>query len=136
MSKTPQYTLETAVKFARLFEVLFAPDYHIPLGGSCLHRGESDKDIDLYVYPDSEMVMSTADSAFIIKKIKEIGGEIKNVYLRVPMKKDYANKPFIQFILKGYHIDMFFVQWESIDTTPSKYEDKTESYGSYDDVPF
>ena len=45
------YTQKDAIAFANLFERLAIPcKLHIALGGSCLHKGESSKDIDLFVY--------------------------------------------------------------------------------------
>lgn len=133
MKKEPPYTLDTAVKLARIFEIAFKPNYHIALGGSCLHKGQSEKDIDLYVYPDSEILLQSADSTFIINKIREIGGVIDNVYLKIHIQKGYVNKPLIQFTFKGYPIDLFFIQWGSVGCDNGC--DKTDDHFD-EDVPF
>ena len=140
MKKEPPYTLDDAVKLARIFEIAFKPDYHICLGGSCLHKGESQKDVDLYVYPYSEMVLESADSTFIINKIREIGGIINNVFLRIDIQKGYVNKPLIQFTFKGYPIDLFFIHWGSV-SEPNNRVDKPVNSNDYgpildDEPPF
>jgi hypothetical protein len=46
------WTLEDAVAVARLCETELIPaGYHCAIGGSVLHRGWSDKDLDLFIYP-------------------------------------------------------------------------------------
>ena len=48
-------TLEQAIEIARVVEkqlLLFNyNNAHCALGGSCLHKGRSDKDVDIIVYP-------------------------------------------------------------------------------------
>ena len=47
-----EYTLEKAVKVCREIEEKLVPlGYHCALGGSCLYRGTSEKDIDIIIYP-------------------------------------------------------------------------------------
>jgi hypothetical protein len=50
----PAWTLTNAINIARYVEsVVVQFGYHTAIGGSVLHRGESDKDLDLYLYPHS-----------------------------------------------------------------------------------
>jgi hypothetical protein len=46
------WTLDDGVTFARQLELsVIDYGYHIALGGSVLHKGESKKDLDIFVYP-------------------------------------------------------------------------------------
>lgn len=54
-----QWTLETAAPVARMVEgVALDFGYHVALGGGVLYRGESEKDLDIFVY-----LHTTFDSA-------------------------------------------------------------------------
>lgn len=47
-----KYTLEIAVDICREIEAKLVPlGYHCALGGSCLYRGNSEKDVDIIIYP-------------------------------------------------------------------------------------
>ena len=108
------HTLKKAVELARFFEKQFYPNYHIALGGSCLHEGESKKDIDLYIYPRSETMLSNADGRKVFRKLSELNCTITGVYLNVEWKENYPNKPFIQFTIEDVPVDLFFISWCSI----------------------
>jgi len=114
MKREPPYTLRQALKIARHFEKQFKPNYHIALGGSVLHAGKSQKDIDLYIYPDSNQTVRGVDAREIMHELKRMDASIERVLLGIPMKEGYTNKPLIQMIFKGYPIDLFFIAWESI----------------------
>lgn len=48
----PMWTRETAIPFLAALEEFFAQNgYHCALGGSVMYRGDSDKDLDVIVYP-------------------------------------------------------------------------------------
>ena len=52
ISLTQKWTLETGVNFARKLELAIRDSgFHVALGGSVLHVGHSNKDLDLFVYP-------------------------------------------------------------------------------------
>lgn len=117
--QTP-YTLEQAVKVARYLEKKFksfdaspvkgSPYAHFALGGSCLHRGQSDNDIDLYIYASSEAGTSV-DPYIVIHRLKEVGCEIRGVLLRYN-SSSYVKKPLIKITVKGYPVDLFFITWK------------------------
>ncbi len=45
-------TIEKGIEIARIVEtVVSAVGYHCGLGGSLLHKGQSEKDIDIFIYP-------------------------------------------------------------------------------------
>lgn len=46
------WTLESGISFIRsMEEIANQYNYHLTLGGSVLHRGESNKDLDIYAMP-------------------------------------------------------------------------------------
>lgn len=49
---TPTWTLQQAVELIQELEPAVRElNYHITLGGSVLHKGSSDKDLDLFIVP-------------------------------------------------------------------------------------
>ncbi len=50
-----KYTLIQLIKLAREIEPLIIPlGFHCSIGGSCLHKGSSEKDFDIMLYPHQE----------------------------------------------------------------------------------
>lgn len=48
------YTTQDAIEIAQKLEPVFAAiNLHIAIGGSCVYRGHSEKDIDVFIYPHS-----------------------------------------------------------------------------------
>lgn len=47
----PKWTLDEAVAMVTRMEKYLLPCYHVALAGSVLHTGESDKDIDILIFP-------------------------------------------------------------------------------------
>ena len=46
------WTLESGIKIARKIELVCIPlGFHCAIGGSVLHKGESKKDLDIFIYP-------------------------------------------------------------------------------------
>lgn len=57
-----QYTLADLTSMAAYLEPHFAPHgIHVAAGGSCLHKGGSDKDLDLFLYPHNKEPGERAD---------------------------------------------------------------------------
>lgn len=46
-----EYNLKIAQSMCAAIEAAMHGDFHVTLGGSCLYRGESKKDMDVYLYP-------------------------------------------------------------------------------------
>jgi hypothetical protein len=63
-----QWQLTEGVEFARHVErEAIQHGYHVALGGSVLHRGESDKDVDLIVYPHKTSEVRLSPEEFVGK---------------------------------------------------------------------
>lgn len=111
-----KYTLAKAVKLCRFLEENAIKDnkgFHFALGGSCLMRGESDKDFDIYVYPESGRFLTISDCNQWMKyKDFDIIGEHYFEYIN---KSDYdIDKPFSVFEWDGHRIDLFYVSFKKI----------------------
>jgi hypothetical protein len=65
-----RYSLEELVTLARKLEPFMEEiGCHVAIGGSCLHKGGSDKDMDLYIYPHKDHVSKDV----IAQKLLSIG---------------------------------------------------------------
>ena len=63
-----KYTLEIAIEICKEIEQKLVPlGYHSALGGSCLYRGESQKDIDIIIYPHD--VKKQKPPVYIIREL-------------------------------------------------------------------
>jgi hypothetical protein len=54
------WTLTEGIEVCRELEAALAPDYHVALGGGVLHKGESNKDLDVLIYPHKTYHYSVA----------------------------------------------------------------------------
>lgn len=58
------YTRQAAVELCVALEHQFSLiGFHVALGGSCLYRGESTKDVDVIVYPHNDPTSGTTNEA-------------------------------------------------------------------------
>jgi len=105
------WTLEQGVSVARKMEKILIPlGCHCCLGGSVLHAGQSDKDLDIFIYPDKQAGFdgkakrSEIEAKFIEEKIA--------ILASVPRKDDgpvYWDKQVTIAEFNGRRIDLFFV---------------------------
>jgi hypothetical protein len=66
----PFWTLEEGIVITRLIEECLIPmGYHCCLGGSVLHKGQSEKDLDIFIYPhnvaallEAEVILAAVES--------------------------------------------------------------------------
>ncbi len=71
VKKRPRWTLEQALELVRsLNERLLEVGYVVALTGSVLFKGESNKDLDLLIYP---MTTEHQDKTKVAAKLKELG---------------------------------------------------------------
>lgn len=110
-----KYTLQHAVNIAEKLEPHMADiGLHVAIGGSCVYRGGSDKDIDIFLYPHSREVEICRLA--IARKLLDLGFEAR--------KKD-ADSTGVPDVLvtaenaTGYKVDFFFLERH---TLPSKAE--------------
>lgn len=65
-------TLEQGIEAARVAEVALSHClYHVALGGSLLHKGTSEKDIDLFCYPHTTLI--TQEAPRILSELQKVG---------------------------------------------------------------
>src|SRR3954469_18790986 len=66
-------TLEDALPVVRWLETQLIPKgAHCSLGGSVLHKGFSEKDLDIFIYPHNEPSKGKKDASFLVKIILDI----------------------------------------------------------------
>lgn len=68
-----KYNLNRLVNLARILEEKLIPfGVHVAIGGSCLHKGESNKDMDVFIYPhNDEDILDLFDVVF--NEIEKLG---------------------------------------------------------------
>lgn len=77
---------------------------HVALGGSCLYRGSSEKDVDLFIYPHKSTV--PPQEAHVISALSSIG--FKFVSER-PHEKYGDDKRVLQFEYQEKRVDVFMM---------------------------
>ena len=98
------WNLSQAIELARKINaVLYKDFYHVALGGSCLIKGQSTKDCDIFVYPHSTQKQKDHD-LLLGRLFVELG--IKTIQLR---KHEYDGKEVWHCELDSKRIDIFFV---------------------------
>lgn len=66
------YTTQDAIEIAQRLEPIFAKlNLHIAIGGSCVYRGYSEKDIDVFIYPHNRQTI--LDRGLIAKVLASEG---------------------------------------------------------------
>lgn len=99
-------SLITAILIAnKLEEAAVKYQAHVALGGSCLYKGYSQKDVDLFLYPHSKGSL-TRETVFQILKTAGFEALKDNSFDEC---SDYCDKPFIQCEFNGYRVDIFLV---------------------------
>lgn len=99
------WNLDDAVALCRVFETaLKRIGFHVALGGSVLYRGESDKDLDVFVYPHA-----TGEMEPEWDKV-ETTLAVLGCSLRRNCNHRYDSKTVKEFEYGGKRIDFFFVQ--------------------------
>lgn len=98
------WTLEEGIALARRLEpIAIELNSHIALGGGVLHRGSSEKDVDIFVYPRDKSTAfhplpSVLLKAFGVSYFKETEASYK-----------FDTKKVFFAILDGKRVDFFFV---------------------------
>ena len=101
------WTLEEGIEVARLLEIHIRRQYnhyHTAIGGSVLHKGLSQKDLDIFIYPHKT---SQHDRRYLEDKFREFG----LVWKRDCDHNIYGDaKEVIECEYKGKRIDLFLLQ--------------------------
>lgn len=107
------YTLEEAVKIARIAQsTLKDHNFHVTLGGSCLTKGISSKDIDLFIYPhnDETTFMNENNINNLIKILEDIGFEPSKDYDETSHTEPKDGSIVHVTTFMGNRVDIFFMQ--------------------------
>lgn len=96
------WTLEEGIALARKLEpIAIQHNAHIALGGGVLHRGSSEKDVDIFVYPRNKL------KPFSPKVLLEAFGVGYSKKTDASYTDD--NKTVYFSILDGKRVDFFFL---------------------------
>jgi hypothetical protein len=103
-----KWDLYRAITFIRELETALAPNYHVALAGSTLHRGYSDNDLDIIVLPHN----SIRNSYVEVKNLLEVFGMNRRVDCAGVHKKwaksgSTDTKHVEVWSYKGLKIDVF-----------------------------
>lgn len=106
---TPGWDLEQGITVARRIEEALIPlGYHCALGGSVLHKGSSDKDLDIFIYPhNAEVVLPEGDILTVIAN--HIGGLAYGRCNPEYVERD-AKEVWWSYAANNYRIDFFFLK--------------------------
>lgn len=101
----PMWTLQEARILCEQVESVLGPlGAHVALGGSCLYRGSSEKDADLFIYPHK--TTETPKEAHVIGALSQIG--FKFVSER-PHEQCGDDKRVLQFEYQEKRVDVFMM---------------------------
>lgn len=99
-------TLDEGLDIARRIEKAIIPaGYHCALGGSVLHQGASNKDLDIFIYPHNGREL---DPLLLRLKLKLAG--LVNEWTCARSDNSADTKTIEGWSYKGQRIDIFFVQ--------------------------
>ena len=106
----PKWTLDQAVGLVRsLHEEVVKNGCTLALGGSCLHRGFSEKDVDIIIHPLE--CKETALSDFDFYAVKDCLTELGLTYIRDAHIAEYSERNVeIWYNKEGKRIDIFFMR--------------------------
>lgn len=94
-----KYTIYQAITIARELEALLLPlGAHCALGGSCLHKGGSEKDIDIFIYPHKNSLKEES----IVTMLEEQGFNFEPPDQRYSIDVLVTKKGFLR-------VDFFFL---------------------------
>jgi predicted nucleotidyltransferase len=104
-------SLEKAIEIVREIEQNLSPfGYHCGLTGSTLYKGESEKDIDIIVYPHqvSETIPlnSVVEASGVESSMYSTNGHLKPKEI----SPSTTDKLVVVGTYKGYRIDLFILQ--------------------------
>lgn len=99
----PLWTLEQGIELARRLEkIAVEHNAHVALGGGTLHRGHSNKDLDIFVYPRKtsapfrpENILAAIGAGQAKLRPHEYQGDYKTVF---------------QTEIDGKRVDIFFLK--------------------------
>ena len=99
------WTLDEAIAVTRIIETHIIPaDYHCALGGEVLHKGSSDKDLDIFIYPHNGRSLNPS----LVRLKLQLAG-CKCCFAPGHSENSNDIKVIELWDYKGKRIDFFFV---------------------------
>ena len=103
------WTLEEGIELARRLEQKLNRcyrHYHVAIGGSTLHKGLSNKDLDIFIYPHKTCQI---DKEWMLNALKEFGFEFKRDCSKT--HEIYGDgKEVHETRWNGKRVDLFFLE--------------------------
>jgi hypothetical protein len=120
------HTLQDAVAIAmRLEPLIFAKfNLHIAIGGSCVYRGTSEKDVDIFIYPHSKEVEIERDKIVCWLADQGFTYRLKNAESPVD---DHTQVPDVWVTTEeatGKKADFFFMERHNCGPHPDAKDDR------------
>lgn len=101
-------TLEQGIAIAQIVETAIIPaGYHCALGGSVLHKGGSDKDLDIFLYPHNG---NSLNPELLRVRLQTHGFKLVNTFGRSKNSHDSKEIEIWEFLKDGTRIDFFFLK--------------------------
>lgn len=107
------YTLDDAVKIARIVQKLIESyKFHVCIGGSCLTKGVSLKDIDLFIYPHNDNTTFTNEQNInnLINILTHNGFEPDKMYDKTSHTEPQDGSMVHVVTFMGKRVDFFFME--------------------------
>lgn len=119
-----KYTLQDAAAIAaRLEPLIFARfNLHLAIGGSCVYRGHSEKDIDVFIYPHNKEVVIDRNAIWGWLESEGFTPRIK------PPKNDDGQEPDLTQVpdvlvmnetATGHKVDFFLLERHTVQLPPA-----------------
>ncbi len=107
------HTLEHAVAIARRLENLIFEKFalHVAIGGSCVYRGTSEKDVDIFLYPHTKE--TPIDRLLIMEWLIQQGFEPRTIR----DGDDFTQVPDVLVTMEkatGIKADFFFLERHTV----------------------
>lgn len=114
-----KYTLNDAVTIAARLEPLIAKRFnlHLAIGGSCVYRGHSEKDIDVFIYPHNKNVVIDRNAIWGWLESEGFTARIKQPSDDGQENDDFTQVPDVLVMdetATGKKVDFFFMERHTV----------------------
>lgn len=105
------WTWRQGLELCRAVEAKLAPlGAHVALGGGCMVKGYSEKDLDIFVYPHLLTSSKERIDRYVVA-LQEMGFENLFPVSWSPLKNTGDQKDVWSAMYKGKRVDIFFLEF-------------------------
>lgn len=106
-----RYTIQHAIEIAKELEPVMANiDMHVAIGGSLAYRGTSEKDIDIYLYPDTRQTVIDRNQIVALLATRGFKSRKANDESRTKVADVFVSEQ----VTTGNKVDFFFLERHSL----------------------